>query len=253
MRSILKVLLALILVVVLSVGGLLAMTFHGLAPTEARELPGVGWVAFDGYAGFSILDAGNGQVVLIDAGNDKSGNPVLDALTAHQHKADDVVAVFLTHGHPDHIAAIPHLPNAKVYGLAAEEPYLEGKLPWRGPLPRMFGAFDSGVRIRQTLDDGSVTHIGTVDVETFAVPGHTAGSAVYLIRGALFLGDSATIEKDGALRPAPWIFSDDTAENRRSLVALADRLRPRAAEIKWLVPAHSGVGEGADALLAYKN
>jgi len=30
----------------------------------------------------------------------------------------------------------------------------------------------------------------------------------------LYLGDSATAASDGALKTAPWIFSDDTAENQ---------------------------------------
>lgn len=252
MRRILKTLLLLVLVTVLGVGGLLARTFAGLMPSAPTEFPGLGALAWDGYAAFGVLEAGNGQVVLIDAGNDPSGKPVLDALAARGHTAEQVVAVFLTHGHPDHVAAIAQLPRAKVYGLEAEAPYLEGTRAYHGPLPRMFGATDRGVRLAEGLEDGAITPVGDLRIETFAVPGHTAGSAAYLVGGALFLGDNATIEKDGSLRPAPWIFSDDTAENRRSLAALGQRLQTRASELRWLVPAHSGVGEGSAALLNFR-
>jgi hypothetical protein len=67
----------------------------------------------------------------------------------------------------------------------------------------------------------------------------------------LFLGDSAGSSKDGKILPAPWQFSDDPAQNRASLMALAERLRPSAAEVKALVPAHSGVLRGLEPLLAF--
>lgn len=244
----LKLLAALVLLLVAAVGGIYATTFAGLKPTERRDIPGVGRLAFDGYAGFSVLDAGDGKVVLIDAGNDPSGAAVLAALAPHT--ARDVEAVFLTHGHPDHIAALPKLPLTKIYAMAAEVPFITGQQGYHGPLPSLFGAVDRGFHLTEGLTDGSVTQVGTLSIEAFAVPGHTAGSA-YLVNGALFLGDNATILKDGSLRPAPWVFSDDTGENRRALVALAQRLKSRASEIHWLVPAHSGAAEGPEALFGY--
>lgn len=38
---------------------------------------------------------------------------------------------------------------------------------------------------------------------------------------------------------APWVFSDDQAQNVASLAALGRFLEPRAAEVKWIVPAHT--------------
>lgn len=254
MRRVLRVLLVVVLLIVLALGGLVFHTVGGLrSPAEHQDLPGLGFVARDGYSGFGVLEAGGGKVVLIDAGNDRSGAPVLAALKSAGHAAEDVAAVFLTHGHPDHVAAISALPGARVYAMAAEQPFLEGREAWKGPLPRLFGASDSGVRLAGALSDGAVTEVGDLRVEGFAVPGHTAGSAVWLVRDALFLGDSADIQKDGHLRPAPWVFSDDTAHNRTSLRALAQRLAPRAAEVRWLVPAHSGASEdGLKPLLEFQ-
>ncbi len=79
--------------------------------------------------------------------------------------------------------------------------------------------------------------------------GHTARSAAYLVDGVLFVGDSADADKkSGALVPAVWLFSDDPAQNRRSLMALAKTVEPMAAQIKWMAPAHSGPMEGTAAL-----
>ncbi len=72
------------------------------------------------------------------------------------------------------------------------------------------------------------------------------------MNGVLFLGDSAGSSSSGQLQGAPWAVSDDQAQNHASLHALGERLRPEAASIKYLVPAHSGVLHGLDPLLAFK-
>jgi glyoxylase-like metal-dependent hydrolase (beta-lactamase superfamily II) len=88
-------------------------------------------------------------------------------------------------------------------------------------------------------------------VRAFILPGHTAGSTAYLVGGALFVGDSLAINTDGSVRKAPWIFSDDSAVNVASLLKLGKTLAPEAADIKAIVPAHSGSAEGFKALVDY--
>jgi glyoxylase-like metal-dependent hydrolase (beta-lactamase superfamily II) len=65
----------------------------------------------------------------------------------------------------------------------------------------------------------TVLAFGRDTVRAYPVPGHTAGSVAYLVRGTLFLGDAATSPwpRDGPLAPARRGFSDDAAEARRSL------------------------------------
>jgi glyoxylase-like metal-dependent hydrolase (beta-lactamase superfamily II) len=75
----------------------------------------------------------------------------------------------------------------------------------------------------------------------YAVPGHTKGSAAFLARGVLFMGDSAEVTTEGRLAPAKRLTSDDPALNRASLAKLAERLAPAAAEVRAIAPAHSGV------------
>jgi glyoxylase-like metal-dependent hydrolase (beta-lactamase superfamily II) len=98
--------------------------------------------------------------------------------------------------------------------------------------------------VTHPLKDGEGVNVGDLHVETFAVPGHTPGSAVYLARGALFFGDSAGASKDGAMMKAVRLFSKDSGQNVASLKALEARLRPRAAEVKALAFAHTGPLEG---------
>jgi hypothetical protein len=62
----------------------------------------------------------------------------------------------------------------------------------------------------------------------------------YFTNGVLYLGDSADSSKDGKVMAAKWLFSNDRAQNRSSLVRLFRQLEPQAAQVKWLVFSHSG-------------
>lgn len=65
---------------------------------------------------------------------------------------------------------------------------------------------------------------GRDTVHAFAVPGHTARSAAYLLRGTLFAGDAITWSRWRGVRPARAGYSDDPGEARNSLASLRERL-----------------------------
>lgn len=190
----------------------------------------------DGFANLFVLDAGEGKLVLIDAGKDQAGAALDRELVRRKLDRNAVVAIFLTHGHSDHTAACRLLPNATVYALAAEIPRIGGDATKVEP-----------------LSDGQIVTIGNLTIETFAVPGHTAGSAVYFARGVLFFGDSAGQSDKGELTAAVRFFSSDPNENVASLKALANRLAPRAAEITAMAFGHTGATSGMAALAAFAN
>ena len=60
------------------------------------------------------------------------------------------------------------------------------------------------------------------------------------MRGALFLGDGAMIDKAGRLVGPKWIFSDDVAQGTQSLTVLAHRLAGEADKVKAIVTSHAG-------------
>jgi hydroxyacylglutathione hydrolase len=191
-----------------------------------QVVPGVETVK-DGFVSIFVLDAGPGKVALVDAGKDASGKALLAALARRGLTPASVAAIFLTHGHGDHTAGCKLFPDAQVYAL-------EGEVALIG----------DAAKVTHPLKDGDVTSVGDLRVESFAVPGHTSGSAVYLARGALFFGDSAGASKDGVMMKAVRLFSKDSAQNVASLKALEARLEPRSAEIKALAFAHTGPLEG---------
>ena len=197
--------------------------------------PGVETVK-DGFVSSFLLYAGGGKMALVDAGNDGEGKAILAALGRHGLAAASVAAIFLTHGHADHVAACKAFPGAAVYAMEADVALIGDK-----------------AKVTHALVDGESVDVGDLHVETFAVPGHTPGSAAYLARGVLFFGDSAGASKDGVMMRAVRLFSKDPGQNVASLVALAARLRPRAAEIKTLAFAHTGPLAGFEPLAAFAN
>ncbi len=220
----------LVLVLVLAVGFYMAFGFNRPIVDGLVLAPGVQTVK-DGFVSTFVLDVGPGSVALVDCGNDKEGKALLGALQSRGLGPSAVAAIFVTHGHPDHVAGCKLFPGAQVYAFPEEVPRIGDR-----------------AKVAHFLKDGEGTDVGGLHVETFAVPGHTPGSAAFLADGVLFLGDSAAGGKDGSLMPAVRLFSDNLAQNRASLKALAERLRPRAQEVKVLAFAHSGPLDGLASL-----
>lgn len=248
----LKIAAAVLLVLIAVPVAIIASAFVGTSAIVDGAEPAVGVrVVKDGFVSLGVIDLGGGKIALVDAGNDAAGKAILAELERRRLGPEAVQAVFLTHGHGDHLAGCHLFPAAQVYALAGDVALAEGREGGKSPLGKLIGARPTGVKIARALADGEVIALGDKSVRVFAVPGHTAGSAAYLVNGVLFLGDSAGASKDGKILPAPWAFSDDPAQNRASLKALAERLRPEAAAVKALVPAHSGVLLGLGPLLAF--
>ena len=240
MKSILKILgLAAVLLVIAAVV-VIAVTFLGRQSIlDGVEIDGI-HIVKDGIVSVAVVPVAQGQVVLVDAGNDKSGQAILAELSRRQLGPDAVTAILLTHGHPDHTAAIAMFSKAQVMALDTEVALVEGRTAARGPVPRLFPARPTGVKVTP-LQDGATVRVGETQIGVFAVPGHTAGSAAYLVNGVLFLGDAADATSDGEVKGAPWIFSDSQPQDRASLVALDQRLLHDGVNVKAIVFAHSGV------------
>lgn len=224
-----------LLLLVVAAGSISYSAFGNNSPmVDGQQIaPGVETVK-DSFVSISLLDVGPGKVALVDAGNDESGKAVLAALSRRGLTPQAVSAILLTHGHPDHMAACKLFPDAQVYALEAE-----------------VSLIGDAVKVTHPLKDGEAFDVGEMHVEVFAVPGHTAGSAVYLARGVLFFGDSAGASKSGQMMKAVRFFSKDSAQNVASLKALEARLRPRAAEVKELAFAHTGPLVGFEPFTAF--
>jgi len=253
MKKLLKVigiLAGIALLAVLGIVGMFAASFAGTTQIKDgfEPVPGVRTIK-EKFTSCYVVDSRPGKVVLVDAGMDKKAGVIMKELERRGLKADAVEAILLTHGHSDHVGGVLMFPRAKVYALKADVAVAEGTAGNTSPMGRLAGIHPTGIKVNRILSDGQSFKIGNLAVKVYSVPGHTQGCATYLMRGALFMGDSADSLKKGGICGAKWMFSESQKQNHASLKALASRLKP--AEVRALVFAHSGAIIGFQPLLDF--
>jgi glyoxylase-like metal-dependent hydrolase (beta-lactamase superfamily II) len=223
-----------------ALGVLLALAFAGGSPIRDGERVGGVEVVKDSFVSVCIVDLGGRDVMLVDTGTDPDAKAVLAALGRRHLGADAVKVVLLTHGDWDHVAGVRRFPSALVMALDTEVPLVEGRED-RAPMRWLRAPRPNGNKVTQPLHDGDTLELAGTEVRVFAAPGHTKGSAVFLARGVLFMGDSAEAAGDGTLGPGRWLFTESRAQNVASLRQLAARLAPDAGRITAIACGHSGM------------
>ena len=189
-------------------------------------------VALTGGPGTSMvyLARTDSGLVAIDLGWWGAEDAVREALDRLDAEPAEVTDVFLTHSHRDHIGAWRIVAGSEFHLAASEWPALVGERLHEGAVPHWAEYVkpsdlpDSGeVSVRTFSTDTSFV-FGMDTLRAYVVPGHTAGSAVYLFRGILFLGDAATWTPWRSFGPARGMYSDDRDLARANLRALWARL-----------------------------
>lgn len=124
---------------------------------------------------------------VIDPGGDVE--KILAAVKAHDVR---VAAIYLTHGHLDHVAGASDLAKAlgvNIIGPALEDKFLLDDLPQQALRFGVHGL--APVKPDQWLSQSEVIDIGGVNFEVLHCPGHTPGHVVFINRELNFgvLGD----------------------------------------------------------------
>ncbi len=205
--------------------------FGSHAPLEDGLIVGPSTLIVDGFTAMYSVPTDSG-VLLIDAGMDAEGKALQAALATQGFTLDDVLAVFLTHGHGDHIAAIPLL-NAPIYALSAESDLVAGTVASDSLVGGMVGAAPTGIEVTFPVEDGTKVTVDGVEVQLLAIPGHTPGSAAIVITDTVFIGDSGNAHKDGSVHGATGIFSEDLDLNHAQLTGLTARLPPEVSTVAF--------------------
>ena len=241
MKRALKIVGLLDAVLVVAIVALLAATFMGRQSiTDGAEASGLRIVK-DGVVSVGVIPVSEREIALVDAGNDKSATAILAELSRRHLGPDAVTTILITHGHPDHTGGVAMFPKAQVISLETEKALVEGRVGAKGPLTRLFPVSPTGITVTKTVVDGDMLMLGPHRVRVFAVPGHTQGSAAYLVDDVLFMGDAADTKSDGTVIGSPGGFSDSQPQDRASLVALDERLTRENVPVKVIAFAHSGL------------
>jgi glyoxylase-like metal-dependent hydrolase (beta-lactamase superfamily II) len=240
MKRALKIAGILILLLLVTAAVLIGSAFIGRQAIADGEINGIRIVK-DGIVTIGVVPVNANEVALIDAGNDGSGKAILAELSQRHLGPDAVTTILLTHGHADHTAAIRLFGKAQVMALEPDVPLVEGTAGANGPLTRLMPVRPTGVKVARALHDGDTVGLGDFSVRVFAVAGHTQGSAAYLVNNVLFIGDAADMYSDGTMKGAAWIFTDNQAQDRTSLVQLDQRLKREGAVVQAIEFAHEGL------------
>jgi len=160
-----------------------------------------------------ILYWSDGRAIIIDPGDE--ANRIINTL----RELDlDVEAIILTHGHVDHIAALPELLNEFNVPFIAhsEEKWLLKLVPQMGKI--------FGIKVRPIPLDKMVTISNGDEVAGLKVmhtPGHSPGSISLYGYGMLFSGD--TLFKDAVGRTdLPGGSEEKLCRSLKTLMRLPD-------------------------------
>ncbi|MGD0389674.1 MAG: MBL fold metallo-hydrolase [Tepidisphaeraceae bacterium] len=126
---------------------------------------------------YLIADETAGKAVLFDAPNDTTA----EVLEQAARRGWDVIGLWLTHGHFDHVAdhavVTAKFPKAKVLIHRLDEPKL------LMPVSKMFALpFEIPMRkADEYVEDGQELKIGNLSVRVLHTPGHSPGHVMYYL------------------------------------------------------------------------
>lgn len=207
-----------------------------MKPIKSSEImPGIFSVR-NGFVNFYAVKGTQGYIV-IDTGMHRwlaaSGLKKFNIAPA------DVLAVFLTHTDYDHVGGIKAFGRAIIYLPKSEQQMINGSIRRNLLLKNRLS------RQYTVLADGESIDIDGLHVQCMFTPGHTKGSASYIVNStSLFAGDNISLKRGKAGIFSRFINMDSKTQ--------ADSIRKMAKlkGIKAVFTAHYGYTGDFDAAFA---
>jgi hydroxyacylglutathione hydrolase len=176
-------------------------------------------------------------ILCIDAGLGVSA--IKKEMKKIQISPEAITHIFLTHSDQDHVAGVKIFSNAKIYISKLEEPLMNGTIK-RSRLTRN----SKLVRDYETLSDGDIIKLRSIEVKAISTPGHTIGSMSYLINNhLLFVGDAIHLKKDKATTCVK-LMNMDTRLQKESLKKLA-----QLKDISLVCTGHTGISKNFGSIM----
>ena len=183
-------------------------------------------------------------VIAIDLGWVSAGPAIRGGLRRLGADTSDVSRVFITHSHRDHIRGWRAVRGAAFHLALPDLPTFTGGAPHHdlssrvaaAVFPNAYPGGADAIDVRPFASD-TLFVLGSDTLRAFTMPGHTAGSAAYLFRGVLFVGDALAYTYLAGFRLAKRPFTVDWEQNRASVASLWERVAPY--RVDWVCTAHA--------------
>jgi glyoxylase-like metal-dependent hydrolase (beta-lactamase superfamily II) len=201
-----------------------------MRPAETGKISENGYVIKDDFVNMYLIKDSIGYIA-IDAGkgidNVKRGLQELDI------KAEDVIAVLLTHSDMDHVAALPLFKNAKLYMAREEVNMLNGK---KQKIPFVNNKMSRSDYI--LLEDKQTLQIGSHKINCILTEGHSSGSMCFQINEKyLFVGDMLSLH-EGKLGSSVKFFDLDHKMAVKSISKISD-----IPDVEYILTSHWGISK----------
>jgi glyoxylase-like metal-dependent hydrolase (beta-lactamase superfamily II) len=130
---------------------------------------------------YVLGDESTKSLAIIDPGDDAS-----DIVGMVKRSGMEVKMILLTHGHFDHVTAVPDL--VKIYPDVPV--YIHPKDLAQAQEPSQFGNGIGKIDAMRFYEDGDTVQLGNLTIQVLSTPGHTPGSVTLLCGDAMFSGDT---------------------------------------------------------------
>lgn len=142
---------------------------------------------------YIIKNEANNEGIIVDPGDE--ADRIMDAVK--KAGIEKVPAIFITHGHGDHISALDEVKaatGAKVYMSREDAPMLR---VWNSSLSYSTNRDKKFDLPDEFFTDGEKLTVAGLDFTIAATPGHTRGGVCIIGDGVVFCGDTVFLESIG--------------------------------------------------------
>ncbi|MEA5091349.1 Hydroxyacylglutathione hydrolase GloC [bioreactor metagenome] len=158
--------------------------------------------------------------VVVDPGGDS--DKILNVIKKHDIKIE---AIFITHGHSDHIMGLDEVrkaTGAKVYISKADEPMLKDA---DRNLSMFIGQNKTFAGADENFTDGQELVVAGIKFKILATPGHTPGGVCILADNVVFCGDTVFAESIGRTDLPGGSYEDIIKSIKEKILPLADNVQ----------------------------
>ncbi len=169
---------------------------------------------------YLVINEENKSGVVIDPGGD--GDMILDKI---RQKGLNIEAIFLTHGHSDHIMAVDEIrtaTGAKVY-ISQEDAAMLIKAS--SNLSLYMGASREFKAADEFFEDGETLTVAGLNFKVIATPGHTKGGVCLICEDIVFCGDTVFSESIGRTDLPGGSYSQILQSIKNKILVLPDEMK----------------------------